>query len=107
VATDFVARTYLTQRYGPGFLPSDMTIQDWGVTYDELETYFDRFEYLCWTSGMAGKRGNIHAGGNPFEGPRSRPRPTPAQHQPYAASMFAKAARELGYHPFPQPSPGP
>ena len=32
----------------------DMTIQDWGVTYDELEPHFDRFEYLCGTSGTAG-----------------------------------------------------
>ena len=28
-----------------------MTIQDWGVTYDELEPHYDRFEYLCGTSG--------------------------------------------------------
>ena len=31
-----------------------MTIQDWGVTYDELEPYYDKFEYLCGTSGKAG-----------------------------------------------------
>ena len=24
-----------------------MTIQDWGVTYDELEPHYDRFEYLA------------------------------------------------------------
>ena len=103
--TDFVVRSHLTARYGAAFLPSDMTIQDWGVTYDELEPHFDRFEYLCGTSGTAGNlEGKIQAGGNPFEGSRSRPYPTPAQAQPYAASMFAAAARELGYHPFPQPS---
>jgi gluconate 2-dehydrogenase alpha chain len=103
--TDFVARTHLTQRYGAGFLPSDMTIQDWGVTYDELEPHYDRFEYLCGTSGTAGNlRGKIQPGGNPFEGSRSRPYPTPAQRQPYAAAMFADAAKEMGYHPFPQPS---
>ena len=27
-----------------------MTIQDWGVTYDELEPHYDAFEYLCGTS---------------------------------------------------------
>ena len=43
-------RTHLTERYGAGFLPDDMTIQDWGVTYDELEPHYDRFEYLCGTS---------------------------------------------------------
>src|ERR1700722_16210714 len=51
---DFTVRSRLTQRYGAGFLPADMTIQDWSVTYDELEPHYDRFEYLCGTSGTAG-----------------------------------------------------
>ena len=103
--SDFVLKTHLTQRYGAAFLPKDMTIQDWGVTYDELEPHYDRFEYLCGTSGTAGNlQGKIQAGGNPFEGARSRPYPTPAQPQPYSHTLFGKAARELGYQPFPQPS---
>jgi gluconate 2-dehydrogenase alpha chain len=102
---DFTARSQLTQRYGAKFLPADMTIQDWGITYDELEPHYDRFEYLCGTSGTAGNiNGKILEGGNPFEGPRSRPYPTPAQKQPFSHTLFAKAARELGYKPFPQPS---
>ncbi len=61
--SDFVLKTHLTQRYGAAFLPSDMTIQDWGITYDELEPYYDRFEYLCGTSGTAGNlRGEIKEG---------------------------------------------
>jgi len=60
--SDFVLKTHLTQRYGADFLPADMTIQDWGITYDELEPYYDRFEYLCGTSGTAGNlRGQIEA----------------------------------------------
>ncbi len=103
--SDFVLRSHLTQRYGEKFLPDDMTIQDWGVTYDELEPYYDRFEYLCGTSGTAGNlKGVVQAGGNPFEGPRSRPYPTPAQKQPFSHTLFAEAARQMGYHPFPQPS---
>ena len=103
--SDFVLRTHLTQRYGAKFLPPDMTIQDWGVTYEELEPYYDRFEYLCGTSGTAGNlNGQIQPGGNPFEGPRSRPYPTPAQEQPFSHALFGKAAAELGYKPFPQPS---
>jgi gluconate 2-dehydrogenase alpha chain len=82
-----------------------MTIQDWGVSYDELEPHYDRFEYLCGTSGTAGNlKGVIQDGGNPFEGARSRPYPTPAQPQPFSHTLFAQAARELGYKPFPQPS---
>jgi len=103
--SDFVLKTHLTQRYGARFLPPDMTIQDWGVTYEELEPYYDRFEYLCGTSGTAGNlRGEIQQGGNPFEGPRSRPYPNPAQVQPFSHALFAKAATGLGYKPFPQPS---
>jgi gluconate 2-dehydrogenase alpha chain len=103
--SDFVLKTHLTQRYGAQFLPGDMTIQDWGVTYDELEPHYDTFEYLCGTSGTAGNlRGKIQEGGNPFEGRRSRPYPTPAQAQPFSHTLFAKAARELGYKPYPQPS---
>src|ERR1700744_4844757 len=106
--TDFVLRTHLTERYGAAFLPADMTIQDFGVTYDDLEPHYDAFEYLCGTSGTAGNlRGQIQEGGNPFEGPRCprpRPSPTPAKKQPFSHTLFGKAARELGYKPFPQPS---
>jgi gluconate 2-dehydrogenase alpha chain len=103
--SDFLLRSHLTQRYGAGFLPDDMTIQDWGVTYDELEPYYDRFEYLCGTSGTAGNiKGEKRSGGNPFEGPRSRDYPTPAQKQPFGPVLWAKAAQDMGYHPFPQPS---
>ena len=103
--SDFVLKTHLTQRYGAKFLPDDMTIQDYGVTYDDLEPHYDQFEYLCGTSGAAGNlKGQILEGGNPFEGPRSRPYPNPPQAQPFSHTLFAKAARELGYKPFPQPS---
>jgi gluconate 2-dehydrogenase alpha chain len=82
-----------------------MTIQDWGVTDAELEPHYDRFEYLCGTSGTAGNlQGQIQPGGNPFEGPRSRPYPNPAQEQPFSHTLFAEGARKLGYKPFPQPS---
>src|SRR5262245_5089950 len=102
--SDFVLHTHLTQRYGASFLPNDMTIQDWGVTFDDLEPHYTRFEHLCGTSGTAGNiKGVIHEGGNPFEGPRSRPYPTPAQKQPFSHTLFGKAAREMGYKPYPQP----
>ncbi len=103
--SDFVARSHLTQRYGDKFLPEDMTIQDWGVTYDDLEPHYDLFEYLCGTSGTAGNiSGAIQEGGNPFEGSRSRPYPTPAMKQGYGHTLFAEAAKQLGYKPYPQPS---
>ena len=82
--------------------PQDMTIQDWGVTYDDLEPYYDKFEYLCGTSGKAGNiKGEKQAGGNPFEGPRSRDYPTPAQKQPYGPSVLGKGRRGLGISSIP------
>jgi gluconate 2-dehydrogenase alpha chain len=89
--SDFVVRTHLTERYGAAFLPEDMTIQDWGISYDELEPFYDRFEYLCGTSGTAGNlRGQIMEGGNPFEGSRSRPYPTPRT----SSAVQPRAVRE-------------
>src|SRR4029077_4915627 len=65
-------------RYGRNFIPADMTIQDWGITYAELEPYYDKFEYTAAISGKAGNlRGQIQAGGNPFEAPRERDYPLP------------------------------
>jgi gluconate 2-dehydrogenase alpha chain len=103
--SDFRQRSHNVERYGKNFLPDNMTIQDWGITYDDLEPYYDRFEYLCGTSGIAGNiKGTIKKGGNPYEGPRSREYPTPGQKQPYGPTLFAQAAIEMGYNPFPQPS---
>src|SRR5262249_38433890 len=51
--SDLQMKTHLVERYGEKFLPADMTIQDWGVTYEELEPHYDKFEYLCGTSGKA------------------------------------------------------
>ncbi|MCA0419829.1 MAG: GMC family oxidoreductase [Proteobacteria bacterium] len=103
--TDFKARSHLEQRYGKAFLPPDMTLQDWGVSYDELEPHYDAFEKLCGTSGKAGNlKGKIQEGGNPFEGWRSSEYPTPALNQAYGPTLFADAARKLGYKPFPQPA---
>jgi len=103
--SDFVLRTHLTERYGAGMIPQEMTIQDWGVTYEDLEPYYSQFELLCGTSGKAGNlKGEKQKGGNPYEGPRSIEYPTPPQPQPYGPALFADAARNMGYEPFPQPS---
>ena len=103
--TDFVLRSHLTQRYGARFLPADMTIQDWGVTYDELEPYYDRFERLCGISGKAGNlKGKVQPGGNPFEAPRQNEYPLPPLKRSAATMLFDQAAHEAGFHPFPCPA---
>jgi gluconate 2-dehydrogenase alpha chain len=102
---DFRLRSKLTERYGEKFLPADNQIQDWGVSYEELEPHYDRFEHLCGISGKAGNiKGAIQPGGNPFEGARAREFPTPPMVQSQAEIMFSKAAVERGLHPFPRPS---
>jgi gluconate 2-dehydrogenase alpha chain len=104
-ANDFQLATRTRERYGKSFLDPDVTIQDWGVTYDDLEPHYDRFEYLLGTSGKAGNiKGQIQAGGDPHESPRSRDYPTPPQKEHFQGALFRKAASSLGYHPFPQPS---
>ena len=102
---DFETRSQTLARYGKKHLAEDCTSQDWGVTYNELEPSFDRFEYLYGISGKAGNlQGKIIPGGNPFEGPRSRDYPTPPLKTSYASALFKQAAEKLGYHPFPTPT---
>lgn len=101
--TDFLARSHNEGRYGP--LAEDMTVQDWGVTYEELEPHYDQFEYLCGISGKAGNlKGAKQEGGNPFEGARAREYPNPPMEMAYAPTLFKEAAINVGYHPFPGPS---
>ena len=103
--TDFLLRTHNERRYGKKAIPDDMTIQDWGVTYEQLEPYYDKWEYLCGISGKAGNIGGaIQPGGNPFEGPRRRGYPLPPLKRCAATELFDKAAREVGFHPFPAPA---
>ena len=51
---EFKVRSNYEERYGKKFIPDDMTIQDWGITYAELEPYYDKFEYTAAVSGKAG-----------------------------------------------------
>jgi gluconate 2-dehydrogenase alpha chain len=103
--SDFVLRSHFIERYGKGIVADGLTIQDWGVTYDELEPFYDHFEKVCGIGGKAGNlRGQRQAGGNPFEGPRSDEYPNPPMTQSHGGALFARAATELGLHPFPVPS---
>jgi gluconate 2-dehydrogenase alpha chain len=100
---ELLSRT--TEKYGPKRLPGDHAIQDWGVTYDELEPHYARVEALMGISGKAGNiRGKQIEGGNIFEGWRSAEYPTPPTKIPYFSAMFRDAAISLGYHPYPNPA---
>lgn len=102
---DFRYRSHHVDRYGEEKLPEGNAVQDWPVTYDELEPYYAQWEYDTGLSGKAGNlRGEIIPGGNIFEGPRSREFPLPPLETTLSAKVFAGAAEDLGYYPFVQPS---
>jgi gluconate 2-dehydrogenase alpha chain len=102
---DHEAYSRTVSKFGKGVIPADMQLQDWGVTYAELEPYYDMFEKTC---GISGKAGNLNGtkvdGGNVFEGPRKSDYPNPPLVWSQAMTMFDKATRSLGYHPFPSPA---
>ena len=102
---DLKLATFAKERFKKGQLQEDMQIQDFPVSYEELEPHFDFFEKVCGLSGQAGNvRGKLIDGGDIFEGPRSNPYPLPPLEDSLSSAMFDKAARNLGYHPFPNPS---
>jgi gluconate 2-dehydrogenase alpha chain len=101
----FQAYSKTIERYGAKKLPEDHSMQDWGLTYDDLEPYYAHAERLLGTSGQAGNlRGKRIEGGNVFEGPRSSDFPTPPNKVPYFSSLFRDATKSLGYHPYPNPA---
>ena len=102
---DFRRFSDIVEKYGRNRLPDDAAIEDWPVSYDDLEPYYERAERLM---GISGKAGNLAGrkieGGNIFEGPRSSEYPTPPMKMPYLAALFRDAAHSLGWHPFPMPA---
>lgn len=102
---DFRLKSYLTEKYGAAAMPAELTLQDWGTDWNEMEPFFADFDKIAGISGKAGNlKGVIQEGGNPFEGPRSEEYPTRPLRQPYGPTLFANAARNMGYKPFPVPS---
>ncbi|MEI3607720.1 GMC family oxidoreductase [Pseudogracilibacillus sp. SE30717A] len=91
---DLQARTITVEKYGEGKIPKDMNLQDMGISYDELEPYFDQFEKTAGTSGEEDPKGP----------PRSDAYPTGPMRASYPVKLFKEAASNLGYHPIMVPS---
>ena len=101
----FRLRGRLHERFGAARLPATLAVQDWGVTYDELEPHYWRAEQMLGVGGKAGNlRGRIVDGGDPFEGPRQQEFPLPPCKSSYFSALFSDATRQLGFHPFVTPS---
>lgn len=91
---DFEIRSKTIEKYGEDKIPKDMTLQDWGITYDEIEPYYDKMEK---TIGASGEEA-------PFAGERSDSYPTPPHKKTDAMKLFEKASKNLEYHPYVIPS---
>lgn len=101
----FTLRSHVTRKHGAAKLPADLDVQDWGVTYDELESYYWYSEQMMGVSGKAGNlRGKSMSGGNPFEAPRQNEYPTPPLKNSQAMDLFEAAAKRLGHHPYTSPA---
>ena len=88
VERDFKMKSF----YG---VPEGTTLEDWPITYHDLEPYYTQAEYEIGISGQGGA--------NPFESPRSKPYPMPPLAYDRAGDILVRGARKLGLHPFPLP----
>jgi gluconate 2-dehydrogenase alpha chain len=71
---------------------SGYDVVDWPLGYDDLEPYYEKFEWEFGVSGEGGK--------NPFAGPRKRGYPVPPLRHSARMKLFAEACEKLGYHPY-------
>ncbi|WP_249598778.1 GMC family oxidoreductase [Peribacillus frigoritolerans] len=91
---DFEIKSLTEKRYGKNKIKSDYPIQDWGITYDQIEPYYDTFEKMAGISGETVK----------LYGKRSNPYPTGPMIKTPVLAQFEQAAKKLGYKPYMIPS---
>jgi choline dehydrogenase-like flavoprotein len=75
--------------------PEGSTLEDWPITYNDLEPYYEKAE---WEIGVAGDMS-----ANPFAPPRRKPFPMPAFPYSCEGRILDAAGKRLGFHPFPIP----
>jgi gluconate 2-dehydrogenase alpha chain len=102
---DFKVRSESVKRYGPTSIPKGTTLDDWPLSYDDLEPFYDRIEYEIGVSGKAGNvQGKIDPAGNTFEGARQREYPMPPLRESDFTEMVKGAAKKLGWNPHLAPA---
>lgn len=92
---DFRIKTLTAERYGKGKLNKDYLLQDWPLTYEQMEPYYDKFEKAIGVSGAAA---------SPFDAKRSSPYPLPPLKKTPILEVFERAAQASGYHPYMLPA---
>jgi choline dehydrogenase-like flavoprotein len=85
---DFIERSKIGPIPGANFV-------DWPITYSDLEPYYTKVEWEIGVSGLAGA--------SPFDPPRSKPYPMPPLPVKSSGVIFERAARKMGWNPFPAP----
>jgi choline dehydrogenase-like flavoprotein len=76
--------------YGP---VEGSSVEDWPISYDELEPYYEKAEIEVGVSGDYSQ--------TPFAPPRKKPLPMPPLSYTREGRILEPAARRLGWHPFP------
>lgn len=75
--------------------PYGSSLEDWPISYDDLEPFYEKAEYEIGISG--------DYSGTPFHGPRKKPLPMPPLPPNREFSLLEPAAKRLGLHPFHLP----
>ena len=75
--------------------PQGSSLEDWPVSYDDLEPFYEKAEYEIGISG--------DDSGTPFKGRRKRDLPMPPLPPNREFTILEPAARRLGLHPFHLP----
>lgn len=91
---DFKIKTMTKERYGSK-LSGDYPIQDWGLSYEQLEPYYTKFENIIGVSGESV---------SPFDGKRSSPYPLPPLVKTSVMEIFENGAKKSGCHPYVLPA---
>jgi choline dehydrogenase-like flavoprotein len=75
--------------------PAGSSLEDWPISYDDLEPFYDKAEYEI---GVSGDYSNTS-----FRGPRKRDLPMPPLPSNREFEILEPAAKRLGLHPFHLP----
>ena len=91
---DFQIKTMTEERYGKNKLGPDYQLQDYPLTYDEMEPYYTTFEQAV---GIAGEPGYFSAN-------RSAPYSMPPLVKTPVLARFEQASEQVGCHPYMIPA---
>lgn len=94
---DFEIATQSKKRYG-NKLGNDYTLQDWGITYKEMESYYDKFEKTC---GISGEPNPLEKQMGAF---RSSPYPQAPLENTKMLKRFEQAAKSFNLHTYRVPA---